>query len=325
MSVTFDMLSDFLLNQMRMSHIYQPIMLSQLLENEGRATVTDIASAILRHDPSQVEYYENITRRMPGRVLTNNRNITERTKSTYRLIGFDELSKPEIDKLIEICSKKLSDYLRSNEKWRWDHRRISSGYISGSKKYQVLKDAKSRCLLCGVLEGQRFLTVDHILPRKFGGGDGIDNLQALCNICNSIKNASDNFDLRKVSESYEWREPGCSFCELSAETLALENALCYSIYDLSPVTSGHVLIIPKRHVSDYFDLYQPERNAIQRLLVQQKALLQDSDETITGFNVGFDSGEDAGQTISHCHLDLIPRRKGDCSSGQSGIRGAIPG
>ena len=67
MSVTFDMLSDFLLNQMRMSHIYQPIMLSQLLENEGRATVTDIASAILRHDPSQVEYYENITKQMPGR------------------------------------------------------------------------------------------------------------------------------------------------------------------------------------------------------------------------------------------------------------------
>ena len=242
MSVTFDKLSDFLLNKMRTSHIYQPVMLSQLLENEGRATVTDIASAILRHDPIQVEYYENITTRMPGRVLTEKRNITERTGSTYRLIGFDELSKPEIDKLIEICSEKLSDYLRSNGEWRWSHRRMSSGYISGSKKYRVLKDAKSRCLLCGVLEGKGFLTVDHIVPRKFGGGDDIDNLQALCNNCNSMKNASDNFDLRKVSESYEWREPGCSFCELSAETLALENALCYSIYDSSPVASGHVLI-----------------------------------------------------------------------------------
>ena len=285
-------------------------MLTQLLENQGRATVTEIAAAILRHDPSQVEYYENITKRMPGRVLTNNRKITERSNNTYSLRGFDELSESEIHKLVEICSDKLSDYLRSNEEWRWNHRRRSSGYISGSKKYQVLKDAKSKCLLCGKLEGQCFLTVDHIVPKEWGGGDDIDNLQALCDKCNFAKGANDNADFRNVSKSFEIRESGCPFCEIPTSTLLSERVLCYSIYDSSPVASGHVLIIPKRHISDYFDLYQPELNAIQRLLIHHKALLQNSDESITGFNVGFDSGEAAGQTISHCHLNLIPAPEG---------------
>lgn len=320
MPMTFDRISDFLVNRMRMSHIYQPVMLIQLLENEGRATVTEIATAILHHDPSQIEYYENIIKRMPGRVLSRNRKITERTGNTHSLIGYEDLSESEVDKLIEICHGKISAYLQSNEEWRWSHRRTSSGHISGSKRYQVLKNAKSRCLLCGVLEGQGFLTVDHIIPRKFGGGDEIDNLQALCSVCNSIKKASDNADLRTVSESYDFREPGCPLCETSTKAVLVENALCYAIDDSSPVTSGHVFIVPKRHVPDYFDLYQPELNAIHRLLAQQKTLLQQSDEAVTGFNVGFDSGKDAGQTIPHCHLFLIPRRKGDSSSLASGIR-----
>ena len=314
MPMMFDKISDFLINRMRMSHIYQPVMLIQLLENEGKATVTEIATAMLHHDPTQIEYYENVVKRMPGRVLSRNRKIAERTGNTYRLIGYEDLSKSEVDTLVEICREKVSTYLQSNKEWRWSHRRTSSGYISGSKRYQVLKNAKSRCLLCGVLEGQSFLTVDHIIPRKFGGGDEIDNLQALCSVCNSAKGASDDADFRTVIESYEVREPGCPLCDKSTDTVLVDNALCYSIEASSPVTSGHVLIVPKRHVSDYFDLYQPELNAIHRLLVQQRTLLQQSDEAVTGFNVGFDSGEDAGQIISHCRLFLIPRRKGNIGS-----------
>ena len=133
-SETFDRLSEFLLTKMKMSHVYQPVMLMQLLQNEGRATVTEIATAILLRDPSQVEYYENITKRMPGRVLTSNRQITERTKNTYSLTGFEELSESEIDDLVEICREKVSGYMRLNNEWRWSHRRASSGYISGSKR-----------------------------------------------------------------------------------------------------------------------------------------------------------------------------------------------
>ena len=68
---------------MRMSHIYQPVMLVELLERRGTATVNQIARTILQHDPSQVEYYEQITRQMPGRVLTKNRGITTKDGDSY--------------------------------------------------------------------------------------------------------------------------------------------------------------------------------------------------------------------------------------------------
>ena len=77
--------------------------------------------------------------------------------------------------------------------------------------------------------------------------------------------------------------------------------------DAFPVTPYHTLIIPKRHVLDYFGLKQPEINAINRLLTDQRAALQNADLTIDDFNVGMNCGETAGQSVFHCHVHLIPR------------------
>lgn len=90
-----------------------------------------------------------------------------------------------------------------------------------------------------------------------------------------------------------------------------ENQLCFAIRDLYPVTNLHTLVVPKRHVSDYFDLYQPERNAIHALLDEQRSAIRQSDADVAGFNIGVNAGEAAGQTIFHCHIHLIPRRTGD--------------
>ena len=92
MSHTFDELSDFIRNQMRMSHIYQPVMLMELLKGAGSASTRDIAKALLVEDISQIEHYERITKNMPGRVLTENRGITEKQGDSYHLKGFDDLS-----------------------------------------------------------------------------------------------------------------------------------------------------------------------------------------------------------------------------------------
>lgn len=103
-----------------------------------------------------------------------------------------------------------------------------------------------------------------------------------------------------------------------------ESELCLVIRDGFPVTDGHTLIIPKRHVADYFDLYQPELNSIQSLLVKQKEEIVRKDSLVSGFNVGINSGESAGQTIFHVHVHLIPRRKGDIEDPRGGVRGVIP-
>ena len=125
-------------------------------------------------------------------------------------------------------------------------------------------------------------------------------------------------------QSHDQEEEGCVFCLTSALAILSENELCYSIYDGYPVTKHHTLIIPKRHVSGFFDLYQLEIEGIHDLLRQAQKTITGLDRTVTGFNIGVNSGEDAGQTILHCHIHLIPRRKGDNANPRGGVRGVIP-
>ena len=84
-------LKDFILKRMRMSHIYQPVMLLALLQAKGECSDEDIARAILAHDQSQIEYYEKITRDMVGRVLRSHK-IVERDGKTYRFSGYSFLT-----------------------------------------------------------------------------------------------------------------------------------------------------------------------------------------------------------------------------------------
>lgn len=94
--------------------------------------------------------------------------------------------------------------------------------------------------------------------------------------------------------------------------------------DKYPVTMMHTLVITKRHVADYFNLHTPELNAINALLSKLRAQILADDPSVTGFNVGINAGVDAGQTIFHVHVHLIPRRRSDASDPRGGVRGVIP-
>ena len=89
------------------------------------------------------------------------------------------------------------------------------------------------------------------------------------------------------------------------------------------MTEYHSLVIPKRHVKDYFELTQAEINAINQLIKTQKQILDTTDTTIDGYNIGMNCGESAGQTVFHCHVHLIPRRKGDVENPRGGVRHVI--
>ena len=323
MSLTFERLRDFLTAQMRMQHVYQPVMMRTLLASKGVATVKEIAKALLAHDRAQIEYYELITKRMVGKVLTDNREITIKQGNQYLLKGFDELSEDEIDELITICDQKVATFLESRSD-PWSHRRNADGYVSGTIRYEVLKRAKSRCELCGVSHEVKALEIDHIIPRSKGGSDDISNFQALCYSCNASKGDRDDTDFRGVLASYKYRQEGCLFCEIPKDRVILENELAYAIRDGFPVAPMHSLVIPKRHVATFFDLYQPERNAIFKLVDALKINIEKSDSSVSGFNIGMNSGQSAGQTIFHCHVHLIPRRDGDMAEPKGGVRGVIP-
>jgi len=321
--MNFPDLKHFLIKRMRMSHIYQPMMLMTLLKEGGVASIETLSKKLLIEDKSQQEYYGNITRNMVGRVL-NNHGIVQKDGEIFKLRNYETYTEDQRIELIQICQEKLNEYIEKRGKRIFEHRRKSAGYISGSIRYNVLKDAKFRCELCGVSADTKALEVDHIIPRNKGGTDDISNLQALCYSCNAMKRDRDSTDFRKVKESYEVREEGCLFCEIQKERILDEDNLFYVIRDGFPVTDLHTLVIPKRHVETYFDLYQPELNSCNRMIQKFKQQIEKEDVSVKGFNIGINNGEVSGQTIFHCHVHLIPRREGDVKNPRGGVRGVIP-
>ena len=105
--------------------------------------------------------------------------------------------------------------------------------------------------------------------------------------------------------------------------LIVETATVFSFYDKFPVSKGHALIVPKRLVSNYFDLTLKEQTACWIVVNKVKVLLQENYNP-DGYNIGININEDAGQTISHCHIHIIPRYKDDVENPRGGIRGVIP-
>lgn len=119
--------------------------------------------------------------------------------------------------------------------------------------------------------------------------------------------------------------PGCLFCEIPSHRIIDSNALGYVIRDMYPVTTLHSLIITRRHVGSYFDLAPSEMKALTELLHRTRRDIMKQDPSVEAFNIGVNDGEVSGQTIPHCHIHLIPRRRGDVKKPRGGVRHTIPG
>jgi len=322
--MTYQELKDFITTKMRMSHVYQPVMLVEILKKGGYASTEQIAKSILNHDPTQVDYYKEVVKNMVGKVLTSNRGITSKTGDTYSLIDAEKLTKTQIKELITLCQDKIKEYDIKRDGSQWEHRKRGRKPISGSIRYKVITRARGRCEACGVSIQERSIEVDHIHPKSLGGKDDLSNYQALCYVCNTQKNNKDDTDFRYLDAEFDAREKDCLFCDKKKGVIH-DNSLAYLVRDGFAVTKYHSLIIPKRHCKDYFDLTQAEINATNQLIHTEREKLLKLDKTITGFNIGMNCGEDAGQTIFHCHVHLIPRRKGDDESPRGGVRKVIDG
>jgi ATP adenylyltransferase len=152
-----------------------------------------------------------------------------------------------------------------------------------------------------------------------------DNLQALSFKCNANTGARDDEDFRVVRESINARESGCVFSELPAERVIASNPLAFAVRDSLPVTELHTVVMPRRHAATFFDLFEPERRAINQLLAALRAEIMKKNAAVSGFNIGMNGGKAAGQTVDHAHVHLIPRRQGDVQEPRGGVRGVIPG
>lgn len=117
---------------------------------------------------------------------------------------------------------------------------------------------------------------------------------------------------------------GCPFCNLKEDIeIVCETKNCVAFYDGFPVSPGHTLIIPKRHVANYFELSCDEVQEIQVVLRHVKEIIDERYHP-DGYNIGVNVNEAAGQSVFHVHMHLIPRYKGDMENPKGGVRGVIP-
>ncbi|MDD3008504.1 MAG: HIT domain-containing protein [Arcobacter sp.] len=118
----------------------------------------------------------------------------------------------------------------------------------------------------------------------------------------------------------------CKFCNIliNKDELVEINKHAFAIYDKFPVTKYHTIIMPIKHIENYFELTLNQLSSINELLHKQKENLLLLDPTIIGFNIGINNGKSTGQTIKHLHIHLIPRKNNDIKNPEGGIRGIIP-
>jgi diadenosine tetraphosphate (Ap4A) HIT family hydrolase len=127
---------------------------------------------------------------------------------------------------------------------------------------------------------------------------------------------------------------GCPFCDIDPGRIFAANDLAYAVLDLYPVTPGHTLVIPKRHMGSIFEATEEERGALFDLLAEARRWLLNNPQPSfdlagplrvpDGFNIGINDGHAAGQTVMHLHIHLIPRYAGDCDDPRGGVRWVTP-
>ncbi|MFX1590426.1 MAG: HNH endonuclease, partial [Promethearchaeota archaeon] len=224
-------LKKFIKDKMRLSHLYQPLLIKELIENGGKATIRQLAISFLKNDESQINYFEKRIKDMPLKILAKH-GIIKRHDDLVELnignISFE--NKCEISKL---CEDKIFEFVSQKGLGVWDYRYLDSEYVPDSLRYRVLKESNGRCALCGITKDIRPLDVDHIIPKSKGGKTIYENLQVLCSKCNRSKNNKDNQDFRKlIKKDFDEK---CIFCNISDKKILKENDHAFIIEDSYPV------------------------------------------------------------------------------------------
>ena len=118
-------------------------------------------------------------------------------------------------------------------------------------------------------------------------------------------------------------QTACPFCKPDTSKIILANGHAMVFHDGFPVTPGHSLIVPKRHIALFFEATREEQMAMLDLLAEMRQLLL-KERSSDAFNIGINDGAAAGQTVPHLHIHLIPRYAGDAEDPRGGVRWIMP-
>lgn len=190
--MTFDDLMDFLQRRMRMSHVYQPLLIRLLVESGGQSTLRQLAKEFSAFDEAQVLLYEHRLKTMPIPVLKRH-GILSKDRNLVTL-DVKKLTLEQKRAVIAECEARISAFIMQRGLATWSGL-LELDPVPESTRYHVLKRDR-RCQLCGAGPDEAVLQIDHIVPRSRGGTNDLDNLQVLCATCNRGKSNHDDEDLR---------------------------------------------------------------------------------------------------------------------------------
>ena len=277
-TLTVAELIEFIDNTMRMSHIYQPLLIQSLVESGGQATLRELAVKFLSEEEAEIQEMMKTIKTMPVHVLSaKNKNrkkpIVEEKDGVVRL-----LAKPadlkERAEILGACARKLHEYVARRGEGIWNHKWLNSP-AGGSMRLKVLEAGGRRCAICGATHKDRLLDVDHIIPRSKGGPSTFENLQVLCSKCNRAKGNRSDRDCRVAEPA----APGCADCPACAQSILTdfpaENDLARAVWN--ETASGRELwILPQRHVAEYLDLTSHELLAMHELMKVAQRYMQEN-------------------------------------------------
>lgn len=259
----FEELSGFIEKRMKMTHIYQPLLIKVLIDAGGSATLRQIALDFLVQDESQILYYEDRIENMPVPVLKRH-GVVSREKNLVSL-SVEKLTFEQKAHIKMLCERKIQEFVKKKGLAIWDYRMLDTETIPDSIRYQVLIESGGRCALCRATKDERPLYVDHIKPRSEGGVTVRENLQVLCSKCDRSKGNKDYTDFREVRPT--GYDPQCQFCsEKTRSRIVEEFDSVFAVEDKFGVSHNHMLIIPFRHTEDFFSMTTKESNDAEDLL-----------------------------------------------------------
>jgi len=184
-------LKNFINNKMRMSHVYQPLLIRCLLDSGGQATLRQLAIEFAKEDEPQLRHYEDRIKLMPIKVLKNH-GVIEYGKGIAKL-SLKAITFEEKASIRAACEMKIGEFLSSRGLSSYSIMNIDP--VGDSLRYEIIKRDRV-CQACGCTREERRLEVDHITPRSKGGSNDPENLQLLCERCNRGKSNRDDTNFR---------------------------------------------------------------------------------------------------------------------------------
>jgi len=197
--MTFDELLKFIEEDLRMSHVYQPLLISFLVQSGGAATIRQLAQEFALADEASVLHYEKRIKEMPIPVLAK-RGVVSKKLNLVEL-QVNDLTYAQSSRIRAACEKRIADFLESRGVDIWSGL-LEMDPVPSTVRFDVLKRDR-KCVLCGAapeIDSEVRLHVDHIVPRSKGGSNEMSNLQVLCSECNLGKSNRDNTAFGELTE-----------------------------------------------------------------------------------------------------------------------------